>query len=98
MDGILAQSDKSALRMMTKEDCALIVRWRNKPSVREWYIYREPFTFEGEEAYYEREVKTGHVIHLMVLDPADGYKPVGCSVFNRMEPDKNQMEGGIFLG
>ena len=53
MDGQYIASDgKLKMRALTFEDSQLIVDWRNNPRVRSRYIYREPFTLEGQEEPY----------------------------------------------
>ena len=53
MDGQYIASDgKLKMRALTLEDSQLIVDWRNNPRVRSRYIYREPFTLEGQEEPY----------------------------------------------
>ena len=53
MDGQYIASDRNLkMRALTLEDSQLIVDWRNNPRVRCRYIYREPFTLEGQERYF----------------------------------------------
>ena len=60
MDGQYIASDgKLKMRALTLEDSQLIVDWRNNPRVRSRYIYREPFTLEGQERYFHEKVESG---------------------------------------
>lgn len=110
----LIESARLGLRRMTEGDCADIVRWRNNPRIRNHYIYRKPFTMEGELQYYRTQVLTCRVFHFMICVKescgsgnrsggaesgiAAAGPAVGCVVMNRPDPLKNQMESGLFLG
>lgn len=47
------------LRPITLEDGALIVKWRNTPSVREHCLNQNLITVESNEAFFYRYVETG---------------------------------------
>lgn len=70
-DGVLA------LRPMTPEDSQLIVDWRNNPRVQMRYIYREPFTLEGQQQYYRRRVATGEVAQFIACEITSGRSSSG---------------------
>lgn len=86
-----------ALRPMTLEDSHYIVTWRNEDWVRQNYVYREPFTMEGQIRYFHEKIETGKVIQYMVLEKPTG-KPIGCTVLNGIDREKGIAEYGMFLG
>lgn len=94
----LIESNRLGLRWMTEEDCGDVVRWRNLERVRRHYIYRRPFTPEGELAYYQSQVKPQHVMHFMICLKDWGGRAVGCVVMNHPDPEHNRVESGLFLG
>lgn len=94
----ITENERLGLRPMTFEDCADVVRWRNRDNVRIRYIYREKFTLEAEQAYFRREVETGNVYHWIVCDKGNEGRGVGCFVCNRLSRGKNELECGMFLG
>ena len=68
MDGQYIASDGNLkMRALTLEDSQLIVDWRNNPRVRSRYIYREPFTLEGQERYFHEKVESGQVAQFIFL-------------------------------
>ena len=93
-----ALSPRIALRPMEYEDCEAIVRWRNNERVREHYVYRERFTLEGQRRYFHDKVEKGLVWQYMICERARENRPIGCMVFTDWEPDKNQIEYGLFIG
>ena len=100
---ILAAGERVALRRMTFEDCADVIRFRNADRVRMNYIFRTRITLEEEQIYYNDSVASGSVLHLMILEKEKGMRPVGCVVFNDMQtylqaPDEIAVETGFFIG
>ncbi len=93
----IAQDDRIGLMPMAYEDCGRIVDWRNDPSVRQHYIYREDFTLEHEREYYLENIVPGHVHIQMICDKLRGGRKVGCTVL--YEPDADgASEYGMFIG
>ncbi len=93
----LLTCDNVVLRPMTIEDSMLIVKWRNEERVRKFYLYRETFTLEGQEAYFHRMVETGKVVQLMICDPATD-EAIGCTVASEINEEKRTAEIGVFMG
>ena len=93
----LLTCDNVVLRPMTIEDSPLIVKWRNEERVRKFYLYRETFTLEGQEAYFHRMVETGKVVQLMICDPATD-EAIGCTVASEINEEKRTAEIGVFMG
>ena len=89
-DGVLA------MRPLTLEDSPLIVSWRNNPRVRCRYVYREPFTLEGQERYFHAKVETGKVAQFIFCEKETG-RPIGCSVLDNLRPGESA-EYGNWIG
>ena len=89
--------DKVTLRPITDADTDLIVRWRNDPAVRQFFIFREPFTPEMHRNWLRTKVDTGEVIQYIIVDNADG-KSVGSVYFRDIDPVNDSAEYGIFIG
>lgn len=67
------QGKRVFLRPLSLEDSPLVVRWRNNPRVRENYIYREPFTLEGQEAYYRDVIQAGKAVQAVICEKENRY-------------------------
>lgn len=93
-----ALSPRISLRPMAYEDCEAIVRWRNNERVRGNYVYRERFTIEGQRRYFHDKVETGQVWQYMICERERGDRPIGCMVFTDWEPERDQIEYGLFIG
>lgn len=89
--------EKVILRPITQEDTDLIVKWRNTPSVRENFIFRETFTPEMHQAWLQNKVATGQVVQYIIETAEDG-RPVGSVYFRDLDPDNLSAEYGIFIG
>ena len=94
----IAEGERIFLRPMTENDCGLIVEWRNREELRRWYVYKEPFTQEGQLKYYREQVLTGKVFHYMVCLKQEPETAIGCAVFTHYEPENNTIEYGNFIG
>lgn len=92
-----AKGKKVGIRPLTIEDSPLVVRWRNNPRVQQRYIYREPFTLEGQEQYYREQVESGEVIQFVITENETG-RPIGCVVFHHIDAQKKCAEVGYFIG
>ena len=89
--------DKVSLRPITDADTDDIVRWRNDPEVRQFFIFREPFTPEMHRAWLKNRVAAGQVIQYIIIDRASG-KSVGSVYFRDVDPVSEAAEYGIFIG
>ena len=86
---------KISIRPITENDTNKIIEWRNKPSVKQYFIYREPFTRESHLNWFHNRVQRGKVAQFMIMADDD---PIG-SVYLRDIDDKNKKcEFGIFIG
>ncbi len=89
------EDEQLLLRPVTEEDCGLIVQWRNNPRVMSRYIYREPFTLEGQRRYYHEKVETAEVAQFLAIEKATGL-PIGCVVLDDLHPQ--YAECGNWIG
>jgi len=85
------------LRPITSEDTADIVRWRNDPDVRRFFLFRESFTPEMHENWLKNRVMTGEVVQYIILDRGNG-KSVGSVYFRDIDKKNESAEFGIFIG
>lgn len=49
----MIQGKKIELKPISREDTENIIRWRNRPFVRRWFIDQRLFTKEGHTAWLE---------------------------------------------
>lgn len=97
----VAEGPRIALRPMTIEDCAPIVRWRNNGRVRERYAYRELFTLEAQEEYFRTQIETGRKTQLMICEKDEQggeHRAIGCMVFQDLNRERREIEYGLFIG
>ena len=93
------KSDRFGIRLrpITDQDTHLIVHWRNTSFVREHFIFRQTFTDQMHETWFENKVLTGDVIQYIVeLDEAK--TPIGCVYYQHFDRTADRAEFGIFLG
>lgn len=93
----IRKGEQVCLRMMTRQDTDLIVKWRNKDFVRERFIYQKPFTREGHLKWIETQVETGHVVQMMICLAGDK-RAVGSVYFRDISKEHRKAEYGIFIG
>ena len=89
--------EKVVLRPITDADTDCIVRWRNTPSVRDNFIFRQTFTPEMHRNWLKTKVATGDVVQYIIEDKANG-TPVGSVYYRDVDHDFNSAEYGIFIG
>ena len=89
--------EKISLRLMTKDDTELIVKWRNNPRVRENFVYRKTFTNEIHESWIKTKVETGEVVQLIICEMGNN-SPVGSVYFRDIDNVAHTAEYGIFIG
>lgn len=94
---IIAEDEKIALRPLTLEDSALVVKWRNNPRVRKNYIYQKEFTLEGQERYFREVIATGRAYQFVILEKPS-LRPVGCTVLADPDREQGTAEYGNFIG
>ena len=86
-----------SLRMITRQDTELVVKWRNNPRVRDNFVYREFFTKEIHEKWLEDKVFAGEVVQMIIVEN-DCQRPVGSVYLRYTTEDKTEAEYGIFIG
>ena len=94
---ILKTGKLLSLRMITREDTDLVVKWRNNPRVRDNFVYREVFTREIHENWLEKKVFTGDVVQMIIMEK-NNLRPVGSVYLRYTNEDKTEAEYGIFIG
>lgn len=85
------------LQPITIDDTDNIVRWRNKESVRQYFIYQEEFTREGHLKWMETKVQTGEVAQFMIVEKATD-RAVGSVFLRDIDRAHRKAEYGIFIG
>lgn len=85
------------LRPVTEEDADLIVGWRNKPSVKKYYIYQGEFTREGHLKWFRTMKESGRACQMMIMDK-NGDIPLGVVDIKDIDHDHHKGEYGIFIG
>ena len=93
----IIEGQKVRLRPITISDTALIVKWRNNDSVRQNFIFQEPFTCEMHEAWMKNKVQTGEVVQYIIEDKTTN-DPVGSVYLKDMNKKNKSAEYGIFIG
>ncbi len=85
------------LRPMAEEDTDMIVAWRNKPSVKNYFIYQADFTREGHLYWLHEVVEKGRACQMVICDKADD-KPLGSVYIRDIDHTHHKGEYGIFIG
>lgn len=93
----IIEGQKVRLRPITISDTALIVKWRNNDSVRQNFIFQEPFTCEMHEAWMKNRVQTGEVVQYIIEDKITN-EPVGSVYLRDINAKNKSAEYGIFIG
>ena len=89
--------EKVSLRPITDADTDDIVRWRNDPEIRRFFLFRETFTPEMHRAWLRDKVGTGRVIQYIIIDRDSG-RGVGSVYFRDVDAKNESAEYGIFIG
>ena len=85
------------LRPMVEEDTDMIVAWRNKPSVKNYFIYQADFTREGHLYWLHEVVEKGRACQMIICDKADNI-PLGSVYIRDIDHTHHKGEYGIFIG
>ncbi len=85
------------LRPMVEADTDMIVAWRNKPSVRNFFIYQADFTREGHLYWLHEVVEKGHACQMIICDKETD-KPLGSVYIRDIDKEHHKGEYGIFIG
>ncbi len=89
--------EKVRLRPIEMEDTDRIVHWRNTPSVRQNFIFRQPFTREMHNGWMKNKVATGQVIQY-IIETAGDQRPIGSVYLRDIDWENSCAEYGIFIG
>lgn len=89
--------NKVKLRPITHDDTPLIIKWRNSPSVKKNFIFRDELTEQMHTAWMENKVKTGEVIQYIIED-LESSLPVGSVYIRDIDTENESGEYGIFIG
>ena len=93
----IIEGKKVKLRPICISDTELIIKWRNTPSVRKNFIFRETFTKEMHMEWLKSKVDTGEVVQYIVIETKSDI-PVGSVYFRNIDKKNNSAEFGIFIG
>ena len=85
------------LRPMVEEDTDMIVAWRNKPSVKNYFIYQADFTREGHLYWLHEVVEKGRACQMIICDKSDD-TPLGSVYIRDIDHTHHKGEYGIFIG
>lgn len=85
------------LRPMVEEDTDMVVAWRNKPSVKNYFIYQADFTREGHLQWLHQVVEKGRACQMIICDKKDD-TPLGSVYIRDIDHDHHKGEYGIFIG
>jgi len=85
------------LKPITNDDADDVVRWRNRESVKKYFIYQGTFTREGQLKWIENEVNTGNVIQFMIIEKNTD-RSVGSVFIRDVNKEHRKGEFGIFIG
>lgn len=85
------------LRVMTENDTANVIKWRNSPLVMENFIYRTPLTEEDHLDWYNNHVKSGDVVQFIIVD-TETNTDVGSVYLRDIDYFNKKCEYGIFIG
>ncbi len=97
MSGAALRGEKVSLRPITEADTEQIVRWRNRPEVRAWFLDQRLFTAESHRQWLESRVKTGEVAQFIVTRLETG-EEVGSVYLRDIDRQAGRCEYGVFLG
>ena len=89
--------EKVVLRPITDADTDNIVRWRNTPSVRDNFIFRQTFTPEMHRNWLKTKVATGEVVQYIIVDKAAD-TAVGAGCYRGGGPTFYNVAGSAFFG
>jgi UDP-4-amino-4,6-dideoxy-N-acetyl-beta-L-altrosamine N-acetyltransferase len=89
--------EKIRLRPITDLDTALIVKWRNNPEVRRFFIFQERFTSEMHRQWLKTKVNTGEVIQYIIEEQKTNCA-IGSVYFRDINQNFSSAEYGVFIG
>lgn len=94
---MILERNNIELRSITIEDTDLIIKWRNKESVKKHFLYQQPFTREGHIKWLNEMVFSGKTEQFIIIDKAED-KSIGSVFLRDIDYDNKKAEYGIFIG
>lgn len=85
------------IRPITVKDTPLILKWRNKDSIRKNFIYQEEITEEIHNEWLQNKVLAGEVIQFIIVCKENNI-PIGSIYLSHIDKQNKQAELGIFIG
>ncbi len=96
-DSLKIEGNKIYLTPMTLDDAEIFVKWRNSQFVQSRFLYRKPFTVEGQKAWIRDKVMTGEVAQFVVWDKADNVQ-IGSTYLVNIDKESKKCEYGVLIG
>lgn len=90
-------SDELIARPITFEDTEDVVRWRNLPEVRHYFIFQKPFTNDSHNEWMRTKVLTGQV-EQFIVEVMPEHSSIGSVYLRDIDMTSKTAEYGIFIG
>ena len=91
------EDENIKLRPIDYSDTELIVKWRNNPTVRDKFVFRDTFTKEMHNNWLDTKVKNGEVVQYIIIEKKSN-KPIGSVYYRDINYNNKSAEFGIFIG
>lgn len=85
------------LRPITLEDTDNILTWRNKPSVKKFFIHQKDISRKEHINWMKTKVDTGDVIQFIIIEKQNAH-PIGSVYLQNIDLLNKKAEFGIFIG
>lgn len=85
------------IRDITLSDTNNVLKWRNSPSVRIFFIHQEEITEKEHLDWIKNKVETG-LVKQFIICSVDDDKPIGSVYFSNIDYKNSKAEYGIFIG
>lgn len=86
-----------SIRPITKQDTPLILKWRNKDSIRKNFIYQEQLTEEIHNEWLQNKILTRKAMQFIIIYTKNE-EPIGSIYLSHIDEQNKQAELGIFIG
>lgn len=83
------------LRSIEARDTDNVLKWRNSPAVKQYFIYQKEIKHEDHENWLKDKVATGKVAQFII--ECSGV-PIGSVYLQDIDKVHNKAEYGIFIG
>ena len=91
------KTERIYLRPIEEGDTETVLRWRNSPDVKKYFIYREDITPEEHGRWLREKVQKGKVAQFIIY-LCEGDIPVGSVYMQSIDHKHKNAEYGIFIG